>query len=126
MRFKEKDILLPTEVAGVRFRNPFYVASGPTTMTVEQLVRIQETGWGGASLKLTFDPPPYINRHPRYGYWEKDGMLSFTTEKRMVFEDTLRLIEAGRKRASGDRSLFQLHLCRRQGRRGLGEDGEGI
>ena len=100
MRFKEKDILLPTEVAGVRFRNPFYVASGPTTMTVEQLVRIQETGWGGASLKLTFDPPPYINRHPRYGYWEKDGMLSFTTEKRMVFEDTLRLIEAGRKRAS--------------------------
>jgi NADPH-dependent glutamate synthase beta subunit-like oxidoreductase/dihydroorotate dehydrogenase len=98
MRFKETDILLPVEVGGVRFRNPFYVASGPTTMTVDQLVRIEETGWGGASLKLTFDPPPYINRHPRYGYWEQDGILSFTTEKRMVFADTLRLIEEGRKR----------------------------
>jgi hypothetical protein len=25
-------------------------------MTVEQLIRMQETGWGGASLKLTIDP----------------------------------------------------------------------
>jgi NADPH-dependent glutamate synthase beta subunit-like oxidoreductase/dihydroorotate dehydrogenase len=98
MKFTEKDILLPVEVGGVRFRNPFYVASGPTTMTVDQLVRIEETGWGGASLKLTFDPPPYINRYPRYGYWAQDGILSFTTEKRMVFEDTLRLIEAGRRK----------------------------
>jgi NADPH-dependent glutamate synthase beta subunit-like oxidoreductase/dihydroorotate dehydrogenase len=98
MKFTEQDIELPVEVGGVRFRNPIYVASGPTTMTVDQLVRIEETGWGGASLKLTFDPPPYINRHPRYGYWDKDGILSFTTEKRMVFQDTLRLIEAGRRR----------------------------
>jgi NADPH-dependent glutamate synthase beta subunit-like oxidoreductase/dihydroorotate dehydrogenase len=98
MRFKEKDILLPIEVAGVKFRNPLYVASGPTTMTVEQLIRIEETGWGGASLKLTFDPPPYINRYPRYGYWAEDGIFSFTTERRMAFEDMLRLLEEARKK----------------------------
>ena len=100
MRFTEQDITLPIEVAGVKFRNPFFVASGPTTMTVDQLVRIEETGWGGASLKLSFDPPPYINRHPRYGYWPEQEILSFTTEKRMVFEDTMRLLEAARKRTS--------------------------
>jgi NADPH-dependent glutamate synthase beta subunit-like oxidoreductase/dihydroorotate dehydrogenase len=100
MRFTENDILLPVEVAGVRFRNPFYVASGPTTMTIEQLIRIEQTGWGGASLKLSFDPPPYINRHPRYGFWPDQRILSFTTERRMVFDDTRRLLEEARRRTS--------------------------
>ncbi len=97
MRIRRSDILLPVEVAGVKFRNPFYVASGPTTMSVEQLVRIEETGWGGASLKLTIDPTPYINRYPRYAYYREDGILSFTTERRLTFEQGLRLMEAGRK-----------------------------
>jgi NADPH-dependent glutamate synthase beta subunit-like oxidoreductase/dihydroorotate dehydrogenase len=100
MRYSEKDIQLPVKVAGVEFRNPFYVASGPTTMTVEQLIRIEETGWGGASLKLSFDPPAYINRHPRYGYWPDQGILSFTTERRMLLEESLRLVEEARKRTS--------------------------
>ncbi len=96
---REEDILLPTTLAGVQFRNPFYVASGPTTMTVEQLERIEQTGWGGASLKLTIDPAPYINRHPRYGYYpDKGGMMTFTAERRLVLDELLRLIDAGRKR----------------------------
>jgi dihydroorotate dehydrogenase len=100
MKLRKRDILLPVEVAGVRFRNPFYVASGPTTMTVEQLIRIEETGWGGASLKLAIDPKPYINRHPRYAYYGKDGILSFTTERRLTFDEGLRLMEAGRRSTS--------------------------
>ena len=100
MRFTEDDILLPVEVAGVKFRNPFYVASGPTTMTIEQLIRIEQTGWGGASLKLSFDPPPYINRHPRYGFWPDERILSFTTERRMVFDDTRRLLEEARRQTT--------------------------
>jgi len=100
-KFREEDILLPVEVAGIRFRNPFYVASGPTTMTVEQLERIEQTGWGGASLKLTIDPAPYINRHPRYGYYpDKGGMMAFTAERRLVLDELLRLIEAGRKKTA--------------------------
>lgn len=104
-KIKESDILLPIEVAGLKFRNPFYVGSGPTAMTVEQLKRIEETGWAGAALKLTIDPTPYINRHPRYGFWEDQGILSFTTEKRLAFEDGLRLMEKGRK-ATKDILLF--------------------
>jgi NADPH-dependent glutamate synthase beta subunit-like oxidoreductase/dihydroorotate dehydrogenase len=105
MRLRKSDILLPVEIAGVRFRNPFYVASGPTTMSVDQLVRIEETGWGGASLKLTIDPTPYINRYPRYSYYREDGILSFTTERRLTFEQGLRLMEAGR-RATKEIALF--------------------
>ncbi len=88
---------MPVNIAGLEFRNPYYVGSGPTTMTIEQLKKIEENGWGGASLKLTIDPTPYVNRHPRYGYWEKEGILSFTTEKRLEFEQGLRLMEQGRK-----------------------------
>lgn len=96
---KHTDFSVPVRVGGVRFRNPFYVSSGPTTMTVEQLERIDECGWGGASLKLTIDPAPYINRRPRYGYFPEKGFLAFTAEKRLVLDELLELIEQGRKRA---------------------------
>ncbi|MFH1707645.1 MAG: FAD-dependent oxidoreductase [Planctomycetota bacterium] len=91
------DILLPLTVAGVKFRNPFFVASGPTTMRVEQIKKIEATGWGGASLKLTLDPPPYINRRPRYGYYAEQGYLTFTAEKRLKLDELLKLIDASRK-----------------------------
>ena len=88
---RENDVLKGTAsfvtAAGVRFRNPFYVSSGPTTMTVEQLVKADECGWGGASLKLTVDPLPYINRHPRYGYYPAKGFLAFTAERRLTLDE---------------------------------------
>jgi len=96
---KNTNFNIPVTVAGVKFRNPFYVASGPTTMTVEQLERMDECGWGGASLKLTIDPKPYINRVPRYGYYPDQSFLSFTAEKRLLLKELLKLIEQGRKRA---------------------------
>jgi len=98
---KYTDFEIPVTVAGIKFRNPFYVSSGPTTMTVEQLERIERTGWSGASLKLTIDPEPYINRHPRYGYYPRENFLSFTAERRLTLDELLKLIEEGRKRAPG-------------------------
>ena len=87
-----KDIQIPVTIGGVTFKNPFYVASGPTTKTVEQLVRIEETGWAAASIKLSIDPAPYINRKPRYGMFKDRDALAFTTEKRLTFEEGLKLI----------------------------------
>lgn len=89
---------MPVRIKGVKFRNPFYVSSGPTTMTIEQLERIRNAGWGGASLKLTVYPLPYINREPRYGYYEDKGFLVFTAEKRLVLDELLKLISLGKKR----------------------------
>ncbi len=33
---------MPVNIKGVRFRNPFYVSSGPATMTIEQLEKIRD------------------------------------------------------------------------------------
>ena len=87
-----KDIQIPVTIGGVTFKNPFYVASGPTTKTVEQLVRIEETGWAAASIKLSIDPAPYITRNPRYGIFKDRDALAFTTEKRLTFAEGLKLI----------------------------------
>jgi len=92
-----KDIIIPVEVGGVTFKNPFYVASGPTTKSVKQLKRIEETGWAGASIKLTIDPTPYVNRKPRYAIFHDRNALAFTAEKRLNFEEGLRLMEDAKK-----------------------------
>ena len=73
-----QDIRIPVTVGGVTFKNPFYVASGPTTKSVRQLVEIERTGWAAASIKLSIDPAPYINRKPRYGVFEDRQALAFT------------------------------------------------
>ena len=92
-----KDIRIPVTIGGVTFKNPFYVASGPTTKTVKQLKRIEETGWAAASIKLSIDPAPYINRKPRYGIFEDRNALAFTTEKRLTFAEGLKLVEDAKK-----------------------------
>ena len=94
---KYTDFNIPVTYAGIKFRNPFFVSSGPTTMTIEQLERMEECGWGGASLKLTIDPEPYINRYPRYGWYPEKTFLSFTAERRLVLKELVKLIEAGPK-----------------------------
>lgn len=91
------DLYLPVEVGGVKFKNPFYVASGPTTKSVKQLKRIEETGWAAASIKLTIDPAPYINRVPRYAIFEDRNSLCFTAEKRLKFYEGLKLVEDAKK-----------------------------
>ncbi len=92
-----KDLYLPVEVGGITFKNPFYVASGPTTKSVKQLKRIEETGWAAASIKLTIDPAPYINRVPRYAIFKDRDSLCFTAEKRLKFTEGLKLIEDAKK-----------------------------
>ena len=92
-----KEILIPVEVGGIRFKNPFYVASGPTAKSVRQLKRIEETGWAAASIKLTIDPAPYVNRAPRYAIFEDRNALCFTAEKRLTFEQGLKLVYDAKK-----------------------------
>ncbi|HBP37238.1 MAG TPA: hypothetical protein DD640_00540 [Clostridiales bacterium] len=91
------DLYLPVEIGGITFKNPFYVASGPTTKSVKQLRRIEETGWAAASIKLTIDPAPYINRVPRYAVFQDRNALCFTAEKRLKFSEGLKLVEDAKK-----------------------------
>ncbi|MCD6405751.1 MAG: NAD(P)-binding protein, partial [Planctomycetes bacterium] len=91
------DLDLSVNIGSVKMRNPFMVSSGPTTKSVEQLVRADETGWGGVCLKLCFDPFPYINKEPRYGYWADEGILAFSAEKRINIDEGIKLAVEGRK-----------------------------
>ena len=91
------DIQIPVTIGGVTFKNPFFVASGPTTKSVRQLVEIERTGWAAASIKLSIDPAPYINRKPRYGIFKDRNALAFTTEKRLTFKQGLKLVEDAKK-----------------------------
>lgn len=93
----QEEIRIPVTVGGITFKNPFFVASGPTTKTVKQLKRIEETGWAAASIKLSIDPAPYINRKPRYAVFEDKQALAFTAEKRLTFAQGLELIREARK-----------------------------
>jgi len=97
VNINEENILMPIELAGIKFRNPFCVSSGPASKSVEQLIKAQKYGWAGASIKLTFDPAPYINLKPRYRWYNKRELFSFSAETRLNFEDGLKLIEQGRK-----------------------------
>jgi NADPH-dependent glutamate synthase beta subunit-like oxidoreductase/dihydroorotate dehydrogenase len=88
-----EDIRIPVQLGNVTFKNPFYVASGPTAKSVSQLLRIEETGWAAAILKLSIDPVPYINKRPRYGIFPQHNALAFTAERRLTMAEGLRLVE---------------------------------
>jgi len=96
-RIYEDDGRLALTVGNIKFRNNFIVASGPTVKWKEQLVLAEESGWAGASLKLAFEPEPYISLPPRYRWFGKEKYHAFTAEKRLTFEQCLKLIEDGRK-----------------------------
>ena len=85
------------EVAGLKFRNQFVVASGPGTKHITQLIEAERCGWGGVSLKLAIEPVPYINLDPRYRWWKRERYLAFSAEKRMTLAEALRLTEQARK-----------------------------
>ena len=102
MASQSDDRRLSVNVAGVTFRNPFILASGPTTHSADQLERGCEEGWAGASIKLTFDPAPYINREPRYIYFDPAGLFAFTAEKRINLDQALQLVQDSLPRVSPD------------------------
>ncbi len=89
---------LPIRIGGVELKNPFMVASGPTTKRVEQLQLAERSGWAAASIKATFNPAPYLNYEPRYRWLKKERLHTFAAEYRLDMEEGLRLVEGARKR----------------------------
>lgn len=89
---------LPVTLGGMKLKNPFIVASGPTTKRVEQLELAEKLGWAAAAIKQTFNPSPYINYQPRYRWLKKEKLHTFTAEYRLDMEQGLRLVEDARKK----------------------------
>ncbi|TWH47923.1 NAD-dependent dihydropyrimidine dehydrogenase subunit PreA [Sporomusa sp. KB1] len=58
---------LTTDFCGVRFPNPFILASGPVTDTPEKVLRAFKMGWGGAILKtISMEPAKHAQVTPRF------------------------------------------------------------
>lgn len=102
---------LPIEAGGLTFHNPLMVGSGPTVKTTGMIKQIDEAGWGAAALKLSFDPEPYISREPRYKWWKRDKLHSFTAEKRITVEEALRLAEYARENTRTTRFFSNITYC---------------
>ncbi|MDO9541990.1 MAG: 4Fe-4S binding protein [Kiritimatiellia bacterium] len=101
----QDDGRLALTIGNVKFRNNFVVASGPTVKWKEQLILAEKSGWAGASLKLAFEPEPYISLPPRYRWFKDKEYHAFTAEKRLTFGRCLKLLEEGRQ-ATRDLLLF--------------------
>jgi dihydroorotate dehydrogenase/Pyruvate/2-oxoacid:ferredoxin oxidoreductase delta subunit len=95
---KDDLFYLPVQIGGVELKNPFVVASGPTTKRIDQLELAERSGWAAASVKQTFNPAPYINYEPRYRWLKKEKLHTFTAEYRLEMEQGLRLVEQARKK----------------------------
>lgn len=102
---------LPFEAAGLKFHNPCVVGSGPTVKTEGMIRQIDEAGWGAACLKLSFDPEPYISREPRYKWWKKEKLHSFTAEKRITVDEALRLADFARKNTKTTKWFSNITYC---------------
>ena len=58
--------LLGVDFCGVKFKNPFILASAPPTTTGEMIMRAFDAGWGGAIIKtLVPEGEPVLNVAPR-------------------------------------------------------------
>lgn len=90
--------MVPFKINNLTFRNQFIVSSGPATKHIDQLIEAERCGWGGVSLKLAVEPEPYINLPPRYRWWGQQKYLAFSAETRMSTEESLRLVDEGRRR----------------------------
>jgi len=94
---KDDLFYLPVRIGGVELKNPFVVASGPTTKRIGQLQQAETAGWAAASIKATFNPAPYMNYEPRYRWLKRERLHTFTAEYRLDMEQGLRLVEEARK-----------------------------
>ncbi len=67
----KENIDMSVEVCGVKFKNPFVLAPGTPTMSVENIKRGIEAGWAGAVIKTLF-PTPHsrVAARPRFKLWE--------------------------------------------------------
>src|SRR5262245_55557846 len=59
---------LSTTVNGIKFPNPFVLASGPPGTNARVIAKSFDLGWGGCVIKtISLDASKVVNTAPRYG-----------------------------------------------------------
>jgi dihydropyrimidine dehydrogenase (NAD+) subunit PreA len=65
---------LSTNFAGIRSKNPFWLASAPPTDKAYNVERAFRAGWGGVVWKTLGEDPPVVNVSSRYGAMAYGGV----------------------------------------------------
>ena len=87
---------MEVEFAGVKFRNPFVVASGPPGATVDRILRCEDNGAGGVVAKLTFIKQPW---NARLRMYSDPGEVSIVNhDHRLDMDEGLELIRKAKER----------------------------
>jgi dihydroorotate dehydrogenase/Pyruvate/2-oxoacid:ferredoxin oxidoreductase delta subunit len=84
--------------AGLKLKNPFIVASGPVSATVDRLKRVDREGAAGVSTKLTLMKLPYKTAMRMYSDPDLYGIIF--SDKRLELEEGLRLVGEAKKKTS--------------------------
>jgi dihydroorotate dehydrogenase/Pyruvate/2-oxoacid:ferredoxin oxidoreductase delta subunit len=87
---------LGIELAGVKLKNPFIVASGPVSKTVEQVRTAEQCGAAAVILKTAFFRLPYENQSRFYCDGQK--ALYCAMDTRLTFPDGMRLVAESKKK----------------------------
>ncbi len=86
------------EFAGVKFKNPFVVASSPLTSTIEVLEGADRAGAAAASTKLTFIKQPFYGKLRMYNDPRVGSIVCH--DRRLDLEEAERLVDLAKKRTS--------------------------
>lgn len=84
--------------AGIKFKNPFVVASSPLTKNLDLLKRAEECGAAAVSTKLTFIKQPFYGKCRMYNDPKVGSIVCH--DRRLDMEEGLRLVEEGKKHTS--------------------------
>jgi len=83
------------DYCGLKLKNPFIIASGPITNTIEKLRLADKYGASGVSTKLSFFERPFKGSVRYYSEPEFGGIVS--SDSRMEFKELQRLVERAKK-----------------------------
>ena len=83
------------EFAGLKFKNPFVVASSPLTAKVHLIKRAEEFGAAAVSTKLTFIKQPFHGKLRMYNNPREGSIVCH--DRRLDLEEGVRLIQEARK-----------------------------
>jgi len=84
--------------AGVKFRNPFVVASSPLTSNLRVLKEADRAGAAAASIKLTFIKQPFYGKLRMYNDPKVGSIVCH--DRRLDMEEAARLIDEAKRKTS--------------------------
>lgn len=91
------------EFAGLKFKNPYVVASSPLTAKVKWLRAAADAGAAAVSTKLTFLKQPFYGKLRMYNHPAEGSIVCH--DRRLDLEEGVSLVEEG-KRYTGDLIYF--------------------